>query len=155
MHGDPHIFQSIHHIAENPDKVGYCSLNAESAWFDCHNSAAGGCDIGFEWGGFIAHVEANPLRFGHLIEYFKAFRLTNGVKMYDAAQFAVSRERIRAHPLAFYQELLDWLTEPNPGYDHERCSMLENYWHYLFGEAPALPHPRGRCANLYGLDHAQ
>jgi len=146
MHGDPHIFSVIRHIAADPNKVvGYCSLNRNSTY---------ATDTVSEWKETVRHMD--PLRFGHLIAAWMP--MLQGEKMltcFDSGQFAVSRERIHAHPRAFYQELLDWVRDAQTKEEEEdhQCEMLETAWHRIFGEASVCPRNKDRCAIGYGLDH--
>lgn len=158
-HGDPHIFAAIRQIAADPDKVGYCSLNRESNWETWPDDPNGG--NGDRWIEAVKLLKSDKKRFAHLIETVGPFRSDAGMKTYTSGQFAVSRARIQNHPVEFYTELLDWIMDAAPdkghgdrrgGSTHTRCSMLEMFWHRIFGEAPALSHHHGRCAVVYGLD---
>lgn len=169
-HGDPHIFSVIRHIAADPSKVvGYCSLNSKSTW----DAPGFGGGFGWKetkntWKEAVRYMD--PLRFGHLIAALTPMLQGEKTWMcFDSAQFAVSRERIHAHPLAFYQELLDWVRDADVGLDwlaqdwtgtlkgvsaeELKCGMLETAWHRIFGEASVCPRNKDRCAIGYGLDH--
>eukprot|EP00434_Breviolum_minutum_P018190 symbB.v1.2.016047.t2/scaffold1212.1/size131235/13 len=64
---------------------------------------------------------------------------------YCCAQFAVSKERIRANPLERYQRMQEMLFSDSPKECHDipghptLCLMFEVYWHVLFGEKDELP----------------
>jgi hypothetical protein len=139
MHGDPHIFSVIRQIAADPSKVrSYCSLNRE---FGSGSSQE-----------VLTEIEnTEPMRFQSFIAGMKPLFSEGGEKgqleCYNAAQFAVSRERIHSHPLSFYKEFLDWLRDDSIG---TRCGVLEGAWHRIFGEDLVCPRDADRCAFVYG-----
>lgn len=57
---------------------------------------------------------------------------TNVVKFTPGAQFIVSKEKIKKHPLEFYKKLLDTMsnTNSNPNEAH----IMERLWGYIFNE---------------------
>jgi len=157
-HSDPHIFSSIRSIFKEPDRVGYCSLNKRywnkaeedtpwylTAWEQELNSS----------------ISVNPfseIRRAVLSKLPAAGQ--GGVQCFCCGQFSVSRDRIRAHPKALYEELLDFvLDEPAenpwptpPKYSNlqakqwsNRCFLLEAVWHILFGEAAVCNLARSSC----------
>jgi hypothetical protein len=48
-------------------------------------------------------------------------------------QFAVSKERIRAHPLSFYRRLYDWILTTNMP-TRLTSRIMEYLWAFIFGE---------------------
>ena len=86
--------------------------------------------------------------------------------MYTNAQFGVSRDRIRARPLAFYDALLREF-DPKPereqcfvvgglkGRPHRgTCALFEYLWHTIMGEPPVLD-PRLTMSGLVGYPYNQ
>jgi hypothetical protein len=149
-HGDPAIFSTIRRMAVDPDKVEYCSLNHRGMW----------AGDGSMWGAavpawFGADLVANmdPMRFKHLKATLQSvFGSGQDAACYLSAQFAVSRARIRAHPLVFYKELLEWLRDATTPEEMfwERCAVIEATWHQIFGAAPVCPRDETSCAGIYG-----
>ena len=63
------------------------------------------------------------------------------------AEFLVSRARIHARPLSFYEDCLNWL-EATSSDRYWAGRIFEYVWHIIFGE-PALYYAPDRCELLY------
>ena len=63
------------------------------------------------------------------------------------AEFVVSKERIQARPLSFYQNCLTWL-EATHSERYWAGRIFEYVWHIIFGE-PALYYAPEKCELLY------
>lgn len=63
------------------------------------------------------------------------------------AEFVVSRQRIQARPLSFYQDCLTWL-EATSSERYWAGRIFEYVWHIIFGE-PALYFAPEKCELLY------
>ena len=63
------------------------------------------------------------------------------------AEFVVSKERIQARPLSFYQNCLTWL-EATHSERYWAGRIFEYVWHVMFGE-PALYYAPEKCELLY------
>ena len=73
-----------------------------------------------------------------LEKYLGPFPCPNNVFPPCCAQFAVSRERIRAHPLAMWEELLEFSV--GRGWDRtQEMRRIEFLWHILFGQPCFMP----------------
>lgn len=67
------------------------------------------------------------------------------------AEFVVSRTRIQARPLSFYQDCLTWL-EMTSSKRYWAGRIFEYVWHIIFGE-PALYFAPEKCELLYCEKH--
>lgn len=63
------------------------------------------------------------------------------------AEFLVSKQRIHARPLSFYEEALSWL-EATSSDRYWAGRIFEYVWHIIFGE-PALYHAPNKCELLF------
>lgn len=152
-HSDRHIFRAISSIAAAPERVGYCSLN--SLYWDWR---------GKDWylPGWRDLLAASAAASGELHRVLSPLLPAAGTRCWCCAQFAVGRDRIRAHPKAFYEELLA-LVKADPGLNpwdrggaaassgrkNGRCLLLETVWHLLFGEPGECSLERGMCRAVY------
>lgn len=165
-HSDPHMLRAISKMAEAPERVGYCSLNKiYSDWRPAMNRAWSSLWHP-AWQDFLAAAPAS----GELRKVLPATIPEAGTSCWCCGQFAVSRERIRIHPRAFYEELLAvvmkdpglnpserpwerslggrrrWVNVPR---NNGRCMLLETVWHVLFGEPSNCSFERGMCRAVY------
>lgn len=85
----------------------------------------------------------------HRDVYRRAFgrELAGRLTTYCCSHFVVSRDRIAAHPPAFYQHLADLVNEAPYAQAHggacnigrKPCYVMEFLWHAVFGEDDELP----------------
>merc|ERR1712176_459287 len=73
---------------------------------------------------------------------------SQGTRCFCCSQFAVSRERIQAHPLSFYEQLLAFVQDAADDTD-SGCNLLEFVWHLIFGEPALCAMEENSCRHIY------
>ena len=57
------------------------------------------------------------------------------VQVQGGGQFVVRRDRVQAHPRAFYQNCLTWLADSTQLSSWDKGMVFEYTWKLIFGEA--------------------
>eukprot|EP00928_Gymnodinium_smaydae_P012747 TRINITY_DN14644_c0_g2_i2.p1 TRINITY_DN14644_c0_g2~~TRINITY_DN14644_c0_g2_i2.p1 ORF type:complete len:345 (+),score=37.55 TRINITY_DN14644_c0_g2_i2:77-1111(+) len=149
-HTDSAFYNSVASIMDDPGRVRYCSMNYR--YMNWHSS---GSSVAWYVRGWREQLGKQPnLRF-HELHQLLGMLPDNGTACYCCAQFAVSRDRIRAYSRNFYRQLLDFVSEDEEsGTDpsaNERCALLERTWHVLFSGFVNCPVEQSSCRLLYQL----
>mmetsp|Transcript_90137 Transcript_90137/g.156204 ORF Transcript_90137/g.156204 Transcript_90137/m.156204 type:complete len:268 (-) Transcript_90137:131-934(-) len=156
-HADPHFLSLVHDISIEPSLVDYCSLNKYYTDFST-SSQRQHADIAFN--------RLDPQRYREFLKVVRnLWKGKHGIgTCYGAAQFAVSRERIRRRSKKFWEQFLEFLKEapkeqevfpitPNHRSSfprgNERCLLIENMWHGVFDLALQCPVNTSSCRVLY------
>lgn len=136
-HSDARLFSTIRSLGEAPDKVNHCSFNKlYTNWTSV--------PLLEKWSNALD--TASPTEFSELRRVLlPLLPPQGGPSCFQSAQFAIGRDRIRAHSKAFYTELLKFVTDGNltaahhqqGGNKNAECGLLEPTWHLVFGE-PAV-----------------
>ncbi|CAL6338560.1 unnamed protein product [Bathycoccus prasinos] len=127
------------------DKFEYASLNAfeNDAWRSVKGSRS-----------YFNIIK----KYWKLVEPYLGPMPKNGFKEKCCAQFVVSRKRIKARPRAFYELILEQMTDKKKDYRRaphgknagwDLIHFWEAIWHYIFGEE-ALVNTRKKYG--YGID---
>jgi hypothetical protein len=163
-HGDWHsdwlIMNVLKNISHRPKKVEWCSLNTpyKEDW-KANSTHPRGSWYVRKWRSELAlEREKDPGRFSTLSAALPELIPEEGVQCFCCAQFAASRERLRARSLALYKELLDFVMEDTQGaaqadtlgnHANFRCALMERAWHTLLGEPATCPKTEGFCGHAF------
>lgn len=143
-HSDSKLFSTIRGLSQAPDEVGYCSLNKfYTNWASVH--------LLEKWRQALDNATMNmPGRFSELQQtLLSVIPRHGGSQCFQSAQFAVSRERILAHPKRLYLQLLDFVQDgplqPSHRNQNRECGLLEATWHILFGAPSVCSRSENSC----------